>query len=79
MLTVYDISSAPYDQLIKYNQELIVERMKMDKEVSIFLDEHELRETEPDTEEWTQYHQYMDKYASVQHLLKLTEYYLGRT
>ena len=79
MLTIYNMSSASRDQLLQYNQELVVERMKMDKEVSIFLDKHDLKETEPDTEDWTQYHRYMDKYASVQHLLKLTEYYLGRT
>ena len=79
MLTIYNMSSASRDQLLQYNQELVVERMKMDKEVSIFLDKHDLKETEPDTKEWSQYHRYMDKYASVQHLLKLTEYYLGRT
>jgi hypothetical protein len=77
MVTVTDIIRAPQDQRISIRNELVIDRMKMDKTFSIFLDTTDLRDSDPDTDEWRDYKTMMDHYTNVSSLIKIAEYYIA--
>ena len=74
--TISDISKASSERLYEIKGELIITRMKQDKEFSIFLDKHELDEEHTDTPEWKEYHTMLKDYNQVSDLLRLTDYYI---
>lgn len=64
--------------LFKYRQQLNIAKMKLDKFFTIFLDNSDLREDEPNTTDWQVYREMTKEYEKVNHLIRSTEYYLGK-
>lgn len=72
------IAQASRDQLPAIYTTLIVERMKLDKQFSVFLDETEMSETDVDTPEWSSYRTKVMEYGQVVDLISVTQYYMKR-
>jgi len=72
------IAQASRDQLPAIYTSLIVERMKLDKQFSVFLDETEMSETDVDTPEWSRYRTKVMEYGQVVDLISVTQYYMKR-
>ena len=72
------IAHSNYSQLKTLREELIIEKMKMDKYFTIFLDNNPLRDDVLDTPEWSEYHAKFKEYHILNTLLKTTDFYLKR-
>lgn len=70
-------SARDTDTIQQYHMQLIVEKMKLDKFFSIFLDRNELDDNDTDTLEWKTYRMMTKEYERVEDLIKTTKYYLG--
>lgn len=57
--------------IIRHN--LIVERMKLDKFFSVFLDSVEMDDQDTSTMEWITYREMLKEYSRVEHLIKTTD------
>ena len=83
MITQNDISNARFniDQLVTIKNQLILEKMKMDKFFSIFLDSTYLDDTldsdkgEYETQDWKTYKSKAEEYENIQRLILLTDFY----
>lgn len=62
--------------LAKAHMQLCVDRMKMDKFFSVFLDNNELPDDNTETPEWVTYREMMKEYGRIGSLIKSAEYYL---
>ena len=69
-------ASHSHNELHSIYTTLIVERMKLDKEFSLLLDETELSETDVDTPEWAHYRTKVMEYGQVNDLISVTQYYM---
>ena len=76
MITMNDITSAAPNQLHDIRTQLVVEKMKMDKFFSIFLDSHEMDDQDTNTPEWATYREMIKSYERLNHLIKSTDYYI---
>lgn len=84
MITQNEISKIRYNvnDLTRVKNDLILERMKLDKYMSEYLDTHDLDDTLDEsignynTEEWKNYKQKFDEYQNIQRLIFLTDFYL---
>ena len=75
MITSYQlIERAPLDTLYTIKDELYLERARLDKWFTIFLDQHEddMNE-ETNTPVWAEYHQRWSYYEEVANAIKLVE------
>lgn len=72
-----DITSAAPSQLHGIRTQLIVEKMKMDKFFSIFLDNNEMDDQDTNTPEWATYREMIKSYERLNHLIKSTDYYIA--
>lgn len=70
------ISQASQNELSAIYHSLIIERMKLDKEFSVFLDESEMSETELDTPAWIDYRNKAAEYSNLSSLIQTTQYYI---
>jgi hypothetical protein len=74
------VSNRDYVAIVKLQSELTLERMKLDKFFSMFLDKFE-KKMNPDTTNtpvWNLYKTKMKEYESIQRGITLTTYYLKR-
>ncbi|CAB4125556.1 hypothetical protein UFOVP58_168 [uncultured Caudovirales phage] len=82
MITANTISAISFDKdaLIKTRQELTVQRMTLDLFMSKFLDkfEGEMDHEIPNTPVWKLYKSKVVEYNKVEHLVRLTNYYLEK-
>lgn len=78
MITVQEISSAPYNVLCEIKNNLIVQKMKLDRFFSVFLDSVELSEENVGDDDWTTYREMLKDYNEVEHLLRTADYYIGQ-
>lgn len=78
MITYNEVASASPSQLAEFHQQLTLDRMKMDKDFSIFLDTHELSEVDVKTPSWDQYKQMLTEYQNIRTMLFTTEYYMKK-
>lgn len=80
MITQRDISQAVQsqddNQLTNIYGQLVVEKMKLDRFFTTFLDENEMNDDDLDTPEWVTYKMMLQQYDRVQTLLTTTRYYL---
>lgn len=76
MISFRDITNAGPNQLIDIRNQLVVEKMKMDKFFSVFLDESEMDEQDTNTPEWVTYREMLKSYERVNQLIKSTDYYI---
>jgi hypothetical protein len=76
MITVTDIYRADPTKLQSILDKLIVDKMKIDKFFSIFLDNTELEETNTDTDDWTTYKEMLKEYERIDHLLTTSRYHI---
>lgn len=77
MITLTQIVNATPNQLPGIRGELIVEKMKLDKFFSVFLDENEMDDNDTTTPEWVTYHEMLKTYERVNQLIKSTDYYIS--
>lgn len=75
--SIIESSARNTDAIQHYHMQLIVEKMKLDKFFSIFLDRYELDDNNTDTLEWKTYRMMTREYERVENLIKTTKYYLG--
>ena len=69
-----------YNGIANRQSELLVERMKMDKFFSMYLDKFE-KKMNPDitdTPVWTLYKKKLREYEDIQRAIKLSDYYLKK-
>lgn len=78
MITITDIASSNPEELSVIKGNLVVEKMRLDKFFSNFLDQHELREDELETPEWQQYHSMYKEYETINALIASTEFYIRK-
>lgn len=62
----------------KRYSDLSVEKMKMDKQFSIFLDNNKLDENDVDTEEWATYKAMRIEYSELESKLSRARFYSGK-
>ena len=78
MTTLSDISSASYDKLLEIKNDLIVQKMKLDRFFSVFLDSVELSDENVGDDNWITYREMLKDYNEVEHLIRTTDYYIGQ-
>jgi hypothetical protein len=78
MITLQEISSASYDKLQEIKNDLIVQKMKLDRFFSVFLDSVELSDENVGDDNWITYREMLKDYNEVEHLIRTTDYYIGQ-
>lgn len=81
MKNLYDSNKFPYEskeRMTEIHNDLIVKKMKLNKQFSLFLESTELDETEPDTKNWKEYKALLSEYETVDHLLQVANFYRER-
>lgn len=58
--------------------DLIIQKMHLDKQFSIFLDQNTLDEDNTDTPEWKTYKTMLKDYEAISYKIKLAEFKMGR-
>lgn len=76
MIKLQDLAMADRSRLFEIKSKLIVEKMKLDRFFSIFLDKYEMDEDNTDTPEWFTYREMTKEYDRVERLLKTTDFYI---
>lgn len=76
MISQTQIAQASRPELLNIKQDLVLDKMKMDKFFSIFLDENELEE-DTSSPEWVTYKEMTKRYEKVSTLINVTDYYLN--
>lgn len=73
-------SDMDYDAIVVERSNLLIERMKMDKFFSMFLDKFEKKMSPEatDTPIWKLYKTKLKEYESIQRAIKLSDYYLKK-
>ena len=71
-----EIYRADRTTLFEIQQKLIVEKMKLDKFFSVFLDNNDLEDSELDSDDWVTYKEMLKEYERVDHLLTTTRYHI---
>lgn len=71
-----EIYRADRTKLFEIQQKLIIEKMKLDKFFSVFLDNNDLEESEIDSDDWVTYKEMLKEYERVDHLLTTTRYHI---
>jgi hypothetical protein len=78
MITLSEIYNADRTELEDILSKLIVDKMKLDKFFSVFLDNTELEDTNTDTDDWVTYKEMLKDYERVDHLITTTRYHLNQ-
>lgn len=76
MITLRDVAVASRPQLFEIKSNLIIEKMKLDKFFSVFLDKYEMDEDNLNTPEWITYKEMTKEYDRVERLLKTADFYI---
>ena len=72
------LARANKKELQEMHQELIVNKMRLDKFFSIFLEENELDHDDLDDPNWVIYKDRLSEYRTTSHLIKRAEYHMGK-
>lgn len=76
MKDIAGISMMSVGELRVLKHDLLVEKMKLDKFFSVFLEENELDPKNKDTIEWQLYNNMTAQYHSTDRLIRITDFYL---
>lgn len=72
------LTKASPAELLDLRNQLILEKMKMDKFFSKFLDKHDLTEENTCTPEWHTYKTMLTDYEKLNAAIKTTDYYIRK-
>ena len=76
-VTLKDIINASYEQRVQMHQTLIIDKMKLDRFFSVFLDNAKLDENDLDHVDWVVYKSMLKDYTYVEETIKTMDYYLN--
>lgn len=76
MITLQDVAAANRTDLYDIKGQLQVDKMKLDRFFSIFLDENEMDENDLNTPVWFTYKEMLKEYDRIDRLLKTTDFYI---
>jgi hypothetical protein len=76
MITLQDVAAANRSDLYDIKGQLQVDKMKLDRFFSIFLDQNEMDEDDLDTPVWFTYKEMLKEYDRIDRLLKTTDFYI---
>lgn len=76
MITAQQISKSNLAELQAVYAKLSVDRMKLDRFFTVFLDNAVMDQDDPDSDDWITYREMLKNYDQVKSLIKTTEYYL---
>lgn len=76
MITLRDVASADRVMLFKMKHDLVIEKMKLDRFFSVFLEQYEMDEENLDTPEWHTYREMTKEYDRIDRLLKTADFYI---
>lgn len=71
------ISRATRTELYDIIQTLTIHRMKLDREMSSFLDTHEMDDSDTNTEQWQMYRERIKHYGKINSMIRTAQYYLN--
>lgn len=74
---IAETAAHSYNELFNIKNTLVVEKMKLDKFFSVFLDSAEMDEEDVNTPEWVTYREMLKNYERVNTLITATDYYLA--
>lgn len=74
MITHREVAQATTMELPALKNKLVIDKMKLDRFFSVFLDKYEMTEEDLDTPEWFTYREMLKEYDRVNHLIKTTDY-----
>lgn len=77
-ITFRDIAAADRAQLFELKSQLVIDKMKLDRFFSVFLDRFEMDEENLNTPEWFTYREMTKEYDRVDRLLKSADYYINQ-
>jgi len=77
MISSDKVYQADTEQLVQIENGLVVDKMKLDRFFSVFLEENEMDETDTTTPEWFTYKEMLKEYDRVEQLLTATRYRLS--
>ena len=73
-----ELSRMNKENLIEVKNNLVLDKMRLDKFFSIFLNENELDHDIPNTPEWQTYKEKLSDYQDLSKLINWAEYYIGK-
>lgn len=76
MITLREVAAADRSNLFNIKSQLQIEKMKLDRFFSIFLEENEMDEDLLDTPVWFTYREMLKEYDRVDQLLKTADFYI---
>lgn len=77
-MQMVELGRLPKPDLKQKHDEFIVQKMKLDKFFSDFLDRYDLELEETNSENWVTYKQKLDEYVNLSQKIKWSQFYLGR-
>lgn len=78
-LTLANIFHDPIEQVADHRSKLQIDKMKMDRFFSVFLDKAKFDEENLDTPEWFTYREMLKEYDKLSEMIKAANYRLGTT
>lgn len=76
MITLREVAAADHSDLFNIKGQLQIEKMKLDRFFSVFLDQNEMDEDHLDTPVWFTYKEMLKEYDRVDQLLKSADFYI---
>ena len=77
-MEIVELGRMPKNQLQVIRNDFVVEKMKLDKFFSVFLEENNLDMEDINSNKWSMYRNKLKEYSSVTQKIKWSDYYLGR-
>lgn len=76
MITLREIAASEQPKLFEIKSQLIIDKMKLDRFFSVFLNENEMDDENLDTPVWTTYREMLKDYDHLDRLIKTTDFYI---
>lgn len=77
-MSMAELGRLPKSELSQKRNDYVMEKMKLDKFFSVFLEEHNLDVEETNSKNWLIYKNKLVEYDLLNQKIKWSEYYLGR-
>ena len=77
-MSIAQLGRIPKAELTQKRNEFLMEKMKLDKFFSVFLEEHNLDMEEHNSKNWLIYKQKLAEYQLLNQKIKWSDYYLSR-
>jgi hypothetical protein len=73
-----DLARMNKQNLVEVKNNLVLDKMRLDKFFSVFLNENELDHDIPNTPQWQTYKEKLSVYQDLSKLINWADYYLGK-